>query len=309
MHALWYTCKLPLTMACASSAQTIAVLAGLGVVAWRRWSARRREAACLETKPGGNADEFYQASRSWDGPNPAGMGGPPGSSPPGGPTALAPTAAPGWAGTPTMLVAAAPASSTGTDSQLNKPTWLTTWQADMAVGAPASPAAAGFAGALTADQLLGGSPASTFATPQVLPLDRPSAATPRSPGMLPVGTPNRHAGAGPLMHTHASGMPANPPSACLTTLLALRPPCCSATSPLEGSCSPTLFAQSNNEDPLLTYIRTQLNSMPAQRASGVHTPSSGRTGTTALWTIAFNDLNIIQPIGQGSFGRVFRAEW
>lgn len=58
----------------------------------------------------------------------------------------------------------------------------------------------------------------------------------------------------------------------------------------------------------------QLHSLPESHTSGgsVGTPSSSRAlsgGSAAFWAIPFAELKILRPIGEGSFGRVYAAEW
>lgn len=346
-----------------------AVLAGLGILAWRRRAARRKAAAAaFDAKwaaAGGHHDDLIYLG-SLDGP-------PPGSG--GGGAATATATAPAWAGTPSMLVAAAPAAAT--ESQPSESGWaggVPAWHAAMPAGTAASPGAAAVAGAagaaagaMLARAAPSGSPGSAFATPQVYALDRPSAATPQASGALPAdySPSGRHALLGGHGCSARSGSRRSPALPLMPAALPM--PCCSAASPhLAGwssfeDRSPSMLAQRGTaEDPLITYIRSQvlwsrhtwrrtarrqqpaccgqlqrrptclpawpplaplqLESMPAQPAgasgastplSGAHTPSSGRrtAGTAALWSIGFNELNIIQPIGLGSFGRVYRAEW
>lgn len=60
---------------------------------------------------------------------------------------------------------------------------------------------------------------------------------------------------------------------------------------------------------------TQLRSLPesaVSAGSGGGTPVSSRAlsaGSAAMWAIPFSELNILRPIGEGSFGRVYEAEW
>lgn len=268
----------------------LAVLGGLAFVAWRRRTGRRNDNA-MDAKPPSQLDEFVI-----DGNGTTQAAGP-------------------GSNTPSMYIAAAPAANAGFHS--------TRSQSSMAAGAAA--------------RLV------------MLPPDYSTV------GRQATGTELLHTPAGWFAFVLWRHQPVAQFCLCLLRL-------CSdgasdvAGGSLEGRSASVLAQRGTAEDPLLTYIRSQvlrggfpgcasscwrgagclpspagfnsparlpaapcvqLRSLPAQPASGTSTPLSGAqpnigrrvSGTAALWSIAFEELDITQIIGLGSFGRVYRAEW
>jgi len=83
---------------------------------------------------------------------------------------------------------------------------------------------------------------------------------------------------------------------------------------------PTLCSFGTASDPLLLYISSYLASQPlgspslASNGSSSGTTSSNATAqplspATHMWPLQWDELAIEPPIGQGSFGTVYRACW
>lgn len=59
----------------------------------------------------------------------------------------------------------------------------------------------------------------------------------------------------------------------------------------------------DNADPLMSYIQSTLATQSIQRGE------SGLSPHLEPWQIIFSDLIVLKPIGEGSFGRVYKCKW